>query len=319
MGEYSIKVASQLSGVSELLIRAWESRYEAIVPERTQTNRRMYSDDDINKLVVLRKLTERGHKISNLAKLSINDLISLLSKSELNEISTTGQNKQYEAGSKFQQTLQDSVDAIKIYDCRKLEKILTDAFVKYSLPVLVDNIIIPLTELIGKYWQEGILRVSHEHLATGVIRKLMGNLSAGYNIPVTAPNLIVATPEGQYHETGAMIGAALAASDGWQVTYLGSSLPAEDIASVVNQKKSGCVFLSIVYPNDDPALYVQLRKLRQCVGDKTFIIVSGNAAEGYKDALLGINAYIVSTPRQFRNILKLVRNNISTNNGDENE
>lgn len=319
MPEYSIKAASRLSGVSELLIRAWESRYEAIIPARTETNRRVYNDEHINKLVILRKLTEHGHKISSIAKLSINELTSLLSKTEFIEIKSNNNIGIKEKNKEFGLILNDSVEAIKNYNSRELETILNNAFVKYSLPVMVENIIIPLVDLIGRYWHDGILRVSHEHLASGIIRKVMGNLSDGYNIPDTAPYLIVATPEGQYHETGAMIGAALASSDGWQVTYLGVSLPAEDIASVVGKKGSRCVFLSIVYPNDDPALHVELKKLRQSLGDDKYIIVSGNAAEGYEKILLDINAHIVSSPKQFREILTLVRKKINPNKGNENE
>ncbi|MFC2135510.1 MerR family transcriptional regulator [Bacteroidota bacterium] len=319
MPDYSIKAASNLSGVSELLIRAWESRYEAIKPNRTETNRRVYNDEHINKLVVLRKLTELGHKISGIANLSINELTTLLSKSEFNEIISNDKNGSKGGGNEFQILLNDSIEVIKNYNGRELETILHNAFVKYSLPVLVENIIIPLVNLIGKHWQDGILRISHEHLASGIIRKVMGNLSDGYNIPETAPNLIVTTPEGQYHETGAMIGAALASSDGWQVTYLGVSLPAEDIAAVVEKKKSSCLFLSIVYPNDDPALHMELKKLRQTLGDDVYIIVSGNASEGYEKILLDIKAHVVSSPKQFREILKLVRNKINPNKGKENE
>ncbi len=76
---YTIKAVSRLTGVSELVIRAWETRYNAVEPERTETNRRMYSELDLQKIALLGKLTEKGHRIGAIANLSIEDLTKMLS------------------------------------------------------------------------------------------------------------------------------------------------------------------------------------------------------------------------------------------------
>lgn len=311
MSIYNINIASKLSGVPELTIRAWEGRYSAITPKRTETNRRIYSDSDVEKLTLLRKLTDNGHRIGNLANLSVEELKDTLSKIEVKLKASVGDSLSGE-GKKF---ITECIEAIKDYDEKGLGSLLNKASVTYTRPELIDKVILPLIENIGLYWQEGILRVSHEHFASSYIRRFMENLTESYQPTESAPRLIVTTPEGQYHEVGAIIGAALAASDGWNTTYLGASLPAEDIAEAAFRLNSKCIFLSIVYPNDNPEINAQLIKLRQIIGSEVFIVANGSAVNGYRNTLEGINALISESPENFREILKDIRNKINPNNG----
>ena len=70
----------------------------------------------------------------------------------------------------------------------------------------------------------------HEHLASAVIRRVLESLANSVMPGPEAPGLVVATPAGQIHEFGALFVAAAAATQGWRVTYLGTDLPASDIA-----------------------------------------------------------------------------------------
>lgn len=98
-------------------------------------------------------------------------------------------------------------------------------------------------------------------LASAVVRTSLGNLRRGFGPTSSAPSLVVATPTAQMHELGALIVAMIAASDRWRVTYLGPSLPAEEIAGAAHQSQARAVALSLVYPGDDPFLRGQLVKL----------------------------------------------------------
>ena len=72
--KYSIKAVARISGLTEFVIRAWEKRYNAVTPSRTDTNRRIYSQTDIEKLKLLQHATTNGHSIGNIANLSIDSL-----------------------------------------------------------------------------------------------------------------------------------------------------------------------------------------------------------------------------------------------------
>ena len=46
----AIKVVARRTGLSAHVIRIWEKRYGAVEPERTETKRRLYSDEQIERL-----------------------------------------------------------------------------------------------------------------------------------------------------------------------------------------------------------------------------------------------------------------------------
>jgi methylmalonyl-CoA mutase cobalamin-binding subunit len=104
--------------------------------------------------------------------------------------------------------------------------------------------------------------------------------------------LVVATPVGQLHELGAVIAGAAAASLGWHVTYLGTSLPAVEIAGVAMQNKARAVALSIVYPEDDLHVNQEIRHLGSLMPREARLIVGGRAAPSYRAMLERVQAII---------------------------
>ena len=76
-----IKVVIQRTGLSGHVIRIWEKRYDAVGPERTGTNRRLYSDEQIERLSLLRDITQNGHRIGHVAKLPTEKLRELSKQS----------------------------------------------------------------------------------------------------------------------------------------------------------------------------------------------------------------------------------------------
>jgi methanogenic corrinoid protein MtbC1 len=308
-------MAAKLSGVSELSIRSWEGRYSAVSPNRTETNRRIYSDSDIEKLVLLKKLTQHGHRIGNLAGLSIPTLTELLFKAEL---ANPYDNKSAsDLGMQEDGIIVNScIEVIEKFDDKQLLTLLHDASVKYSQPDLIEKVLLPLMIKIGKYWESGALRVSHEHFTSAVLIKFLNTLSNGFQIQANAPKIIITTPEGHYHEVEALIGSSLASSDGWRTTYLGASLPSEEIAAAAAKINACCIFLSIVYPNDNPAIHTQLNKLRVMVGKDVFIIVSCNDSTGVKNIFPELNILSSNSPKHFKQLLRTVREQLNPNKGE---
>src|SRR5690348_3173135 len=80
--QYSIKAAARMTGISVHLLRMWEKRYRAVSPSRTGTNRRLYTDADIERLTLLRMATSQGHSIGNIAGLPVRQLQKLIPQTE---------------------------------------------------------------------------------------------------------------------------------------------------------------------------------------------------------------------------------------------
>lgn len=307
--KYPIKVVSQMTGLSVHVIRAWEKRYHVVEPDRTDTNRRLYSEEDIEKLRLLNDASHLGHNIGSIASLSSAELKSLLSneKSIAPQIKTNV--KLSGPDINIEELLAECVETIKDYDAKKLESILLNASARLTQPVLIEEVVIPLVYKIGDMWHNGEIRVANEHLASSVIRSFLFNLLESYTMNESAPVLISATPRGQEHELGALIAAVVAAASGWKVVYLGSNLPAEEIGAVASYLNAKVVAVSLVYPSDDPVLPKELRKLKQVLNSGVSIIAGGRAANGYLNVLDEIGAFVVKNTKHLRVELDAIREN----------
>jgi len=299
---YPIKVVVNKTGITAHVIRAWEKRYSAIEPGRTDTNRRLYCEDDIHRLELLGKLTKAGHSIGTIAKLPTKELEKLIAESKEN----TG--AKIQDGKKSKELyLTSGLQAIEELDEKKLEEILSRASVDFSQPELIQEVMVPMIKNIGDNWKNGKLRIYKEHLASAVIKTFLANLTGAFKVEQNAPQIIIATPIGQMHELGALLVASAAASEGWRVTYIGSNLPAEEIAAAVKQSRPRALALSLVYPPDDPKVNLELAKLAKFLNNDTTIYVGGNSVESYNKTLSNIKANVVSDLNDFRNELVKIR------------
>jgi MerR family transcriptional regulator, light-induced transcriptional regulator len=302
-----IKVVARRTGLTSHVIRVWEKRYGAVSPTRTPTNRRLYSDIDVERLQLLRRATLTGHSIGQIAQLPPERLRALVAADEMIAPALPRVVSVQLADSTPQAILQAGLDAVERLDAAAFEEILTRASVMLSQPRLVEEVIVPLMYRLGELWHEGRLRIAHEHLASAVVRTSLGSLSRGFGPTASAPSLVVTTPSGQMHELGGLIVATTAASDGWRVIYLGSSLPAEEIAAAAHQSRARAVALSIIYPGDDPFLRNELIKLRRGLLDGVVVLVGGQASDAYRDVLEQIGAVRPEDLADLRKHLEVLR------------
>jgi len=155
---------------------------------------------------------------------------------------------------------------------------------------LLQRVVAPLVQTIGDLWRDGTITAAHEHFASAVIRVFLGHAAKPFAGKESAPVLVVATPAGQICELGALLVGAAAANLGWNVTYLGASLPAAEIAGAARQSRARAVALSLVYPEDDPRLEGELTLLREALPPEVTILAGGRAMPAYRDALEKIGA-----------------------------
>lgn len=304
---HPIRVVARRTGLSPHVIRAWEKRYQAVEPTRTPTNRRVYSTEDVERLLLLRRATLAGRSIGQIARLPTDALRKLLEEDQaaLSEARSVLPvvTLSTDVGSNL---LQASLEAVAHLDGAKLQQELDRASVALSRPALMEQVIVPLMHKLGEGWQEGTVRVSQEHLASAVIRSFVGNFNGAFHTLTTAPDIVITTPAGQLHEIGALLAAATAAMEGWRTTYLGPSLPADEIAAAARLKGAAAIGLSIVYPSDDPHVANDLKRLGQLLPD-TPLILGGRAAARYKEMLQGVKVVHLTDLREFRAQLQAVR------------
>jgi len=304
---HPIRVVAKRSGLTAHTIRAWEKRYNAVTPARSETKRRLYSDEDIQKLILLRLATEAGYRIGEIANYSTEKLRELIQEVAHTIPQSIDRETLEIENLEASGYLEKGLNAILIFDNADLEDNLNEAVIDLGELAMIEKLLIPLLHKIGDLWEKGTIRTAQEHMASAVIRTFVGNLLSTHVKKSNAPHITVTTPVGQAHENGALLAAAVSASDGWNVTYLGPNLTAEEITGASRKKNSTAIALSIVYPYDDPRISAELHKIRKFIGKDVEIIVGGAAAGSYSEALKQIKAIYVEKMTDLRTVLREIR------------
>jgi methanogenic corrinoid protein MtbC1 len=303
-GRHSIAVVARRTGITQLVLRAWERRYNAVVPSRTETGRRLYSDEDLEKLSLLQMLTKTGQRIGDIAKLPLKDLHEVAIESGVQAMATASES--LDGSVDAAALLEEALGAVSNFDDRGFESVLDKALLHLSKPVLRRNLLAPLLEEVGNRWNDGRLRIAHEHMATSIVTSFLTAMNSRYQVLPGAPLVVVATPSGHLHELGALLAASHAHEAGWDVLYLGPNLPAEEIATAARARGVRAIMLSVVFPTADSGVMDQLRELRKLVGPGMPIIVGGNGAPSYGPLLAEIGAITVADTEDLGGVLTTI-------------
>ena len=225
MNSFTIKDLENLSGIKAHTIRIWEQRYSFIKPERTGTNIRYYSNEELKKILNVALLNKYGFKISHIDKMN---------EGEIKE-KILGLNQMEAQQERFvNELIQSMVDI----DMEKIEAILDKYIVARGIERTITQIIFPFLEKIGILWLTNHINPAQEHLITNIIRQ---KLIVGIDSIVTSlsvnKTVLLFLPEAEYHELGLLFMHYMLKSRGVNCVYLGSNVPLKDVEYVVKLKK----------------------------------------------------------------------------------
>lgn len=303
---HGIRVVSRRTGLNADTIRAWERRYSAVTPGRSDGGRRLYSDAEIERLLLLRRATDAGRRISDVAELSDAALRELVTSDQEAERRARHLLAAPQPAESPAAPVDAAMEAVARLDGRGLEDVLVHASRDLPVPAVLEKLLVPLLHRVGDDWRAGRLRVAHEHLTTAVVRSFLGGLRQGRQAGSDAPALVTGTPCGQPHELGALAVAVMAELEGWRAIYLGPNLPAADIAHAATTSGARVVALSLVPPADPVRLEPELRTLRRLLPAEVRIVVGGSGAPALGGVLDEIGATHLAGLGAFRDELTRV-------------
>lgn len=234
MGSYSIKELERLSGIKAHTIRIWEKRHNIISPQRTSTNIRYYSDEDLKKILNISILKKNGVKIGTIANLSYKDIVKKIE--ELQKLRSSPQLYQ-------DQMLVAMIDL----DESKFEKMLSNLILKYGFEHSITQIIFPYLEKVGMMWLTSNISPAHEHFLSNFIRQKM--IVAIDALPIIedkdAPKVLLFLPEHEMHEFGILFSNYYLRKYGCKTLYLGQIVPLKDVKSISKSYKPDYVITSL--------------------------------------------------------------------------
>ncbi len=237
---YSMRLVTRMTGLTADTVRAWERRYEAIVPRRTEGGTRRYSAKDVERLKLLRDASRRGHPLRDLARMDNAALRNLVEDRVQEErLSSSGPVEEEVFLTRY-------LEAIARFDEGRAYAILSRAAAVLEPREFVYSYVLPLLHRTGELWHSQALSVAEEHMISEQVRYLLHALHRRREAAPGAQMLLVATPPDHLHEFGAMVGAYLVAANGHRQLYLGPNVPWDDLADAATRAKANVVVLSVV-------------------------------------------------------------------------
>jgi MerR family transcriptional regulator, light-induced transcriptional regulator len=262
MADYSIKELEKLSGIHAHTIRIWEKRYQLVNPRRTSTNIRIYSDEDLKKLLSISFLNNNGIKISKLAQLNSLELARKV-------IEMTGNSDNYE----------NYVERFIIHmielDELEFTRLFRDLEAKIGFEEVMTKIMYSFFVRIGVLWQTGSINPAQEHFVSNLLRmKLFSSINRlmEEETPIKQ-KIIFFLPDGELHEIGLLFYCYLARKQGNYTIYLGQSLPFNDLVEVVNIHQSCALVTAITSTNNNDNVENYLTKLHQALPEKKIFVL----------------------------------------------
>jgi len=285
MSNYSIKDLEQLSGIKAHTLRIWEQRYNIINPKRTDTNIRTYDDKDLKLVLNISLLKDHNYKISEIAKLSLEQLskeVLTISDKQLN--------------------YPDQIHALTIamidIDEERFEKIMSTNILQFGFENTMINIIYPFLSRIGTLWITGSIGPAQEHFITNLIRQKIVVAIDGQIIKPTSESktYILYTPEGEFHEMPLLFANFILRARNNKVIYLGQSMPFSELEFICQHHKPDCLFTVITSTPGQDDIQQYINKLGDTFPDIKILLT------GYQVIAQGLdlpkNTEVVSNVRQ---------------------
>lgn len=224
--EYSIKDLELMSGIKAHTLRIWEQRYNILKPERTDTNIRYYTNADLRRILNISILNKNGYKISNIA--SLNDEILLTEAEKF-------LNKHIKESNKIESLYVCLVELNEL----KFEDIINTSITQLGFENTIEKVVFPFIRHLGNLWQLGTITPAQEHFISNLIRQklIVGIDRLAPEKNKDAKSFLFFLPNSELHEMGLLYTYYLAKSKGHRCLYLGQSVPLEDVREIAKDLK----------------------------------------------------------------------------------
>ncbi len=232
-----ISAVERDTGLSKDTLRVWERRYGFPRPVRDAFGERAYSAQEVDKLRVIRRLLDAGHRPGKIIALSLDELRRLSERA--------GRPARPSADTERPALeLERYLDLVRSHRIDDLRRALSQAALRLGIERFVVDVCAPLNRLVGEAWARGDLEIFEEHLYTESMQVVLRNAIGSIPEPATHPSVLLTTVPNEAHGLGLLMAEALLALDGCRCTSLGTQTPIGDIVRAAQAQRADIVALS---------------------------------------------------------------------------
>jgi DNA-binding transcriptional MerR regulator/methylmalonyl-CoA mutase cobalamin-binding subunit len=234
---FPIRTVSEITGVNSITLRAWETRYGLIEPERTESGHRIYTQSNIDRIHRIVGMLDRGIRIGQ-----VNEQLS-------NEDLPSG-STEFDTIDIWQRQVEHMLAAVIRFDEDTLDQCYSEMLALHEVNTVTDRLLVPLIRKLGTRWAVGKGSVAEEHFFVFFLRSKLGARLHHRNRNLTGPRLVLTCMPGDFHEIGLLLLAIEANNRGFQLVMLGANMPLEEIPAVVRKATCDAVLLSATVATD---------------------------------------------------------------------
>lgn len=274
MSSYTIKDLEKISGIKAHTIRIWEQRYQFLQPQRTETNIRTYSSDELKTILNVSLLNKYGFKISHIDKMSSDQMEEKILS--LNQIDA-----------QKERVVNALIKEMVSLNMANFERQIDTYIGQKGIEKTIIEIIFPFMERVGILWVTNHINPAQEHLATNLIRqKIILGIEKLPPVLQYSKRIVLFMPEGEYHEIGLLYVSFLLKQRGIFVDYLGTNVPMVDLKYLSEFHKVDYLYCHLTSPARNFKINKFFEQLAE-VSKHIPIVISGQLAQAYKGQIAG--------------------------------
>ena len=282
----SIAGVERDTGLAKDTLRVWERRYGFPQPGRDAFGERAYSLQDVEKLRVIKRLLDQGHRPGRIVALPIEELQRLSQGMSGERMHWVAQTDEGEA----EVDLRDFMQMIKDHQAEDLRRAFSQAAITLGLTRFVTEVVAPLNVMVGEAWLRGALEVFEEHLYTEsvptVIRHAIGSVpEQGHH---STPKVLLTTFPQEAHAVGLLMAQSIMAIEGCRCVSLGVQTPLRDIVMAAQAHQVNVVALSCSMNMNPNQVIDGLQELRAMLPAEVVIWAGGSSPALRRREIAGV-------------------------------
>lgn len=270
----NISAVERDTGLSKDTLRIWERRYGFPQPVRDEHGERAYPPDQVEKLRLIKRLLDRGHRPGKVIERPMDELIALGAQPSANEAP--------------RQDIEVFLRLIKSHQLPELRRQLSQALARQGLHRFVTETVAPLNIAVGDAWMRGFLAVFEEHLYTELMQSVLRNAVSALQTQGRAPRVLLTSLPNELHNLGLLMVEAMLCVEGATCIPLGTETPLGDIVGAAQAQRADIVALSFSAAYSEAKAAEGLRELRALLPEQTVLCAGGAAVQRIRKPIEGV-------------------------------
>jgi len=250
---WSMSAVQRMTGIGHHTLRAWERRFGFPVPIRLPSKHRRFTEEQIERLKLIAKALQQGHRAGDVVPLTRAELLQLLEKSEQHSF----------AQDKSELWIDKMLEFALAFDGNSINKALHQDAASMGVRTFLHERVEPLLLKVGEAWASGAISIRHEHYLSEILGDVLRVIRKPLEANADGSPILLTTFEHEGHSLGLQIVALLIALHGFPLKILGAKTPISEIVASVESIKPMAIGISVSIYTANQTSSILINELHQ--------------------------------------------------------